>query len=80
MSFEEISALLKAVNEKEKRQWERDRIGWFYSLIAPGMSKTTKPEDICIFSWEKKEVKPRKLTKAQFEEKTKLAEKWLNNR
>ena len=85
MSFDEINSLLKANNEKEKRQWERDRINWFYTLIAPGLSKKREPTDLVMFEWEKEtkeriKKEPGKLTKEQIDKKTKEAEKWLNNR
>lgn len=78
MSFEEMGVLLKANREKERRVWERNRIGWFYSLIAPGFSKSKKPTDLIQFDWEKKEKKEKYISKEQVEKRVKQVEKWLN--
>lgn len=78
MSFDEMASLLKADNEKQKRELERDRMQWFYSLVAPGFSKATKPTDLLVFDWEKAPKKQgRKLTKEELTEKETKAKKWL---
>jgi hypothetical protein len=78
MSFEEISVLLKAVNEKEKRQWERDRLQWFYSLIAPGLSKAKEPSDLVKFDWEIKKSQGRKISKDKARDIESKLEKIIN--
>jgi len=75
-----MGVLLKAANEKEKREWETNRIGWFYSLIAPGLSKAKKPTDLMIFDWEKNKKEVRKVSKEQIDKRAKKVEEWLNNR
>jgi hypothetical protein len=80
MSFDEMESLLIADRDRSRRELERDRMNWFYTVIAPGMSKAKTPEDILKFDWEKKTVEPRKLNKDQFEKKSNEAEQWLNNR
>jgi len=81
MSFEAMSRLLEAENERKKRELENDRIQWFYTLIAPGLSKVEKPQDIVTFDWEKKEKKHgKRLTKEQLKEQETKANKWLKNK
>jgi hypothetical protein len=80
MSFDEMGVLLKAANEKEKREWEKNRLGWFYSLIAPGMSKAKKPTDLIKFDWEKDKKETKKTTKEQIDKRVTQVEKWLNNK
>lgn len=75
MSFDEVSELLKAENEREKRTLERDRLNWFHTYRAMG-SDVKSPEMVQRFEWEKKPKKePKKLTD---EEKIKRAEKAKN--
>jgi hypothetical protein len=79
MSFDEINALLKEKNEKDKNRWEHERAGWFFSLVAQG-SKAKKPEDIYRFSWEKKakKQKGKRLNKEQLSIKAQEAKQWLD--
>jgi hypothetical protein len=79
MSFDEMSSLLNAENERLKGEFERDRIKWFYTVTATGLSRARKPSDLITFEWEKgkREIEPKKMTKEQFNKKAKEAEKYL---
>jgi hypothetical protein len=80
ISFDEINALIDRDNKKVQNEWEKARIGWYYSLISAGLSKAQKPEDLMKFSWEDIKKEAKVLSKEEVENKTKQAEQWLNNR
>lgn len=84
MSIDEINCFLKAVNDKRCDEWEKIRYQCFYSVVATNGSKQFKqPSDLFKFSWDtpKKSGKPaKKLSKEQFENKAKEAEKWLDKK
>lgn len=69
MSFDEMGSLLNAENEKTRRGFERDRMQWFYTLVAPGFSKAKEPRDVTTFDWEKPAKKEsKKLNKNEFKD------------
>ena len=79
MSTDEMSSLLKVDNAKNREEWERIRMGWYYSIIAPGMSKVQSPEDLIKFSWERedREIKGRKYSKEELRKKEDEALKFI---
>jgi len=79
MSFDEVSELLKAENEKEKRLLERDRLNWFHTYRAFG-SDVRSPEMVQRFEWEKKPKKEgKKLTEEEKQSKANKAKSYLRN-
>ena len=79
MSFDEVASIVKANNEKIRREFEKDRMQWFYTLLAPGLSKVSKPQDIVTFEWEKEQRPKKEYSKEQVEKNLKQAKKWLNS-
>lgn len=79
MSMDEVAQLLKASGDRDRRVWERERISWFYTLVAQsGTKEFKKPSDVFTFEWEKEPKKePKKLTKEEVKQKVKEADKWL---
>jgi hypothetical protein len=63
MSMDEIASLIKVYNEKEKKQWERDRLYWYYITIAPGLSKIHEPKGLITFDWETKKTAGKKISR-----------------
>ena len=78
MSFDEMDSLLKADREKTRRELERDRINWFYTVIAPGMSKAKTPEDIVKFEWESEGKVSRNISKDKAKDIGSKLEKLIN--
>jgi hypothetical protein len=79
MSIEEVASVLSANNKKKQEQLELNRMGWYYSLIAPGMSKVQEPKDLVVFEWEKagKKIEGNKYSKEELKRKEEEAKRWL---
>ena len=77
MSFDAMSSLIKADNEKNKRVLEKERMGWFYTVVAQG-NKIKKPSDLITFEWEKKPKRQgKRMTKDELKNTERKAKKWL---
>lgn len=74
MSLDEIAFIIKARRESDdrvdRRSWEQTREICYYAFIAMrGNERIKEPEDLFKFSWEKKEIKGKRLTKEEAAEK-----------
>lgn len=78
MSFDEMESILIADRERYKRDLERDRINWFFTVIAPGMSKAKEPSDIYTFEWEVEKSKGKKISKDRARDIGSKLEKQIN--
>jgi len=75
MSFDEVEALLKENERREKNEWERIRYQCFYSIAAFGGKNFKKPSDLFSFPWEKPKREPKILTEAEKERQKRIADK-----
>ena len=75
MSFDEISALLKANDKQRREEWEQLR-HLEYFIISPWTDKIKQPRDLYILPWEVKEIK--KIDKARLQRRSDKILKQLN--
>lgn len=73
-----MGSLLRNENEKERKEWERSRLGWFFSMIAPGLSKIKEPSELMKFGWEAEAVKEKKISKEKAQDIGAKLEKMIN--
>lgn len=80
MSFDEITAFVKTLENNKKDEWERVRYLCFYNVISQNGTKQFKrPSDLFTLPWEKKKKKSdgKKVTPEEIERKRQQAEKYL---
>lgn len=76
MSFDEVEAILKENERREKDEWEKIRYQCFYSVVAIAGGKTyRKPSDLFQFPWEKPHRETKILTEEEKQSKKRLADR-----
>ena len=79
MSFEEISALIKADDNKRREEWEKTRYQCFYSVISYS-DKIKTPQELFTLPWDKQEKKVSKISPDKAKDKASKLEARLNKR